>query len=92
MEGSRHDAGQGHREIEPRLFETLRALRCAHSRAAIRRQLLHPNFATCQRWERRTLVLFSRTIQRRMRSEDWFADEVRWDERICNIADEVVKR
>ena len=60
--------------------------------STIRRQLLHPNFAARQRWERRTLVLFSRTIRRRMRSEEWFSDEVRWDEHTSSIADDIVKK
>ena len=27
-----------------------------------------------------------------MRSEQWFSDEVRWDEHTSNIADEIVKK
>ena len=43
--------------------------------STLRRQLLHPSFAARQRWERRMLVLFSRTI--------------RWDDHTNAIADEV---
>ena len=59
--------------------------------SVIRRQLLHPNFAARQKWERRMLVVFSRTIRRRMRSEEWFSDEVLWNDRTSDIADAVVK-
>ena len=53
----------------------------------IRRQLLHSNFAARQQWECGTIVLFSRTIRRRMSSEEWFSDEVCWDELTSRTVD-----
>ena len=57
----------------------------------IRRQLSHPNFIARQKWERRMLVLFSLTVRRRMRSEEWFADDVRWDANMSSMADYILR-
>ena len=58
--------------------------------STIRRQLYHPNFLARQKWERRMLVLFSRTVRKHMRSEDWFADDMRWTAGMSNLADDIL--
>ncbi len=59
--------------------------------STIRKQLHHPSFSARQRWERRMLVLFSRTIRQSMRNELWFSDDVRWSAPMSAVADTILR-
>ena len=87
------------------MFKARRALRRSHACTAprplapggrlpcfsdLRKQLLHPSFATRVAWEKRARVLFARTVRAHMRASNLFSADNVWDAEDAALADLLV--